>query len=41
MRYKIAILLVLFSLMNDYDVTPNYPSALMLLAKWFYFFPEQ
>ena len=21
---------------NDYAVTPNYPSALMLLAKWFY-----
>ena len=24
---------------NDYAVTPNYPSALMLLAKWFY--PEE
>jgi len=24
---------------NDYAVTPNYPSALMLLAKWFY--PDQ
>ncbi|MDF0589920.1 hypothetical protein [Candidatus Methanocrinis natronophilus] len=21
---------------NDYAITPNYPSALLLLAKWFY-----
>jgi hypothetical protein len=29
----------LYIITNDYSVTPNYPSALMLLAKWFY--PDQ
>ncbi|OPY49855.1 MAG: corrinoid ABC transporter substrate-binding protein [Methanosaeta sp. PtaU1.Bin112] len=26
----------IYIITNDYAVTPNYPSALMLLAKWFY-----
>lgn len=29
----------IYIITNDYAVTPNYPSALMLLAKWFY--PDQ